>query len=273
MATLGETVFVAFDTETTGLFLSSRVVELGAVKFRGLRALETFQSLVNPGVAIPPEAAAVHGITDAEVAGRPSIAEILPQFEAFIGDAVLVAHNAPYDLGILATEYARLRRPAPRSIVLDSCSLARNARLGLQDHKLGTVARHFGIRAAGHRALMDSHLVHQVFWGCLERLGCRPETELEQVLRLAGPVGRLEDYVEILERLPERFRPLVQAMQAGQPITMRYSGGTRGTGPRMVVPQAFFRANGAIYMEAEAVEDGTRKSFRLDRILEVIQSD
>lgn len=272
MATLGETVFVAFDTETTGLFLSNRVVELGAVKFRGPRALEAFQSLVNPGMAIPPEAVAVHGITDAEVAGKPSIAQILPQFEAFIGDAVLVAHNALYDLGILATEYARLRRPAPRSIVLDTCSLSRIARLGTPDHKLGTVARHFGIRAAGHRALMDSRLVHQVFWRCLERLGCGPETDLEQVLRLAGPIGRLEDYVEILERLPERFRPLVEAMEAGQSVTIRYSGGTRGTAPRRVTPQAFFRANGEIYMEAEAAEDGTRKSFRLDRILEVVRS-
>ncbi len=272
MATLGESIFVAFDTETTGLFISSRVVELGAVKFRASEVLETFQSMVDPGEPIPDDATAVHGITDHQVAGQPLIAQVLPQFEVFAQDAVLVAHNAPYDIGILATEYARLRRAPLDSPVLDSCALARTARLGTSNHKLGTLAEYFGISRSAHRALADSLAVHQVFWRCLKRLRYTPETPVEEVFRAAGPPGRLTDYIEIIEKLPDRFRPLIEALEAGRSVAIRYSGGTKGIAPRVITPLAFYKANGVIYMEAEAADECQRKSFRLDRVLEVSRS-
>ena len=87
--------FVAFDTETTGLHASDRLVELGAVRFRGDEVEGEWSTLVDPGTAIPAEATLVHGIRNRDVAGSPLAAEALPAFLDFIEGAALVGHNAP----------------------------------------------------------------------------------------------------------------------------------------------------------------------------------
>src|SRR5262249_61976962 len=85
--------YIAFDLETTGLYpLTGRILEIGAARFRGGAVVEVFEELVDPGVAIPPEATQVHGITADDVAGCPSILEGLPRFLDFLGppDTLLV---------------------------------------------------------------------------------------------------------------------------------------------------------------------------------------
>ena len=94
--------FVAFDTETTGLHASDRLVELGAVRFRGDVVEGEWSTLVDPGTAIPTEATLVHGIRNRDVAGSPPAAEALPAFLDFIDGAALVGHNAPFDIRVLA---------------------------------------------------------------------------------------------------------------------------------------------------------------------------
>lgn len=269
MDRIGDITAVAFDTETTGLHFSSRLVELAGVKFRGREVLGTFETLVDPGEPIPPEATRVHGIRDSDVTGKPGAAGALQQFEAFVGDALLIAHNAPYDTGILATEYARLRRRPPDWRVLDSCTLAKSAHLRTPDYKLPTLAAYFGLPGGAHRALADSHCVHQVFLRCLEAAHLGLGAPIEAVIGWAGGLGSLTDYVEIVESLPDRFRALVEALEAGQPVTISYAGGSKGTAPRVVSPRAFYKRYGLTYMEAECDKDRIVKSFRLDRILKI----
>ncbi len=93
---ISEAEFVAFDLETTGLHpVSSQIVELGAVRFKGDgEVLGQFQQLVDPKSKIPHIATQIHGITNAMVQGQPSIAEALPEFLEFLGDAPIVMLRA-----------------------------------------------------------------------------------------------------------------------------------------------------------------------------------
>ena len=99
---LREVTFVVVDLETTGGSpLSCAITEIGAVKVRGGEVLGEFQTLVNPGEPIPPFIAVLTGITDTMVAAAPRIESVLPSFVEFARDTVLVAHNAPFDIGFL----------------------------------------------------------------------------------------------------------------------------------------------------------------------------
>ncbi len=99
---LREVTFVVVDLETTGgSSATCEITEIGAVKVRGGEVLGEFQTLVNPCGGIPPFIAVLTGITDAMVAGAPRLDQVLPAFLEFSRGAVLVAHNAPFDLGFL----------------------------------------------------------------------------------------------------------------------------------------------------------------------------
>src|SRR4029453_1347702 len=132
--------FVAFDTETTGLHTTDRLVELAAVRFRGDVVEGEWSALVDPGLAIPRDATAVHGIRDFDVSGCPAAARVLPSFLGFIEGAALVAHNAPFDIRVLALELVRSGLPLPGP-------------------RRSTRARAFGLpHGRGHRALADARV-------------------------------------------------------------------------------------------------------------------
>ena len=99
---LAEVTFVVLDLETTGTSPSEcAITEVGAVRYRGGERVGVFQTLVNPGVPIPPFVARLTGISDRTVAGAPTIGEVLPSFVSFARGAVIVAHNAAFDVGFL----------------------------------------------------------------------------------------------------------------------------------------------------------------------------
>ena len=95
---LEEAEFVVFDLETTGLSPArDRICELGAVRVRGLELVDSFQSLVNPGIALPEPVARLTGLRQQELASAPRAPAVVRGFLAFAGDALLVAHNAQFD--------------------------------------------------------------------------------------------------------------------------------------------------------------------------------
>ncbi|WP_265501660.1 3'-5' exonuclease [Paracoccus beibuensis] len=99
---LADLTCVVFDTETTGLTEADRIVQIAGLRLvRGRLTGERFETLVNPGRAIPPASTAIHGIDDRAVAGAPTLPEALATFRHFCDDSVLVAHNAPFDMGFL----------------------------------------------------------------------------------------------------------------------------------------------------------------------------
>ena len=170
-----EATFVIIDLETTGASpASAGITEIGAVKVRGGEVLGEFSTLVNPGHPIPAFIAALTGITDRLVQDCPGLASVLPSLLEFIGDAILVAHNAPYDIGFLKAACSTHGHPWPAPRVVDTARLARVAmhRDEVRNCKLSTLAAHFRTEVTpSHRALDDARATNEVFHRLLERLG------------------------------------------------------------------------------------------------------
>lgn len=173
---LRDATFCVVDLETTGGSATggAEITEFGAVKVRGGEEIGRFQSLVRPSSTIPSFIAVLTGINDAMVASAPRIDSVLPSFLEFARGCVLVAHNAPFDVGFLRHFTAGLGHSWPGFEVVDTAKLARRVltRDEAPNCKLGTLARLF--RAAttpNHRALDDALATVDVLHGLVARLG------------------------------------------------------------------------------------------------------
>lgn len=189
---LHSTTFVVVDLETTGGSpSSSAITEIGAVKTRGGEVIGEFQTLVDPGLPIPPMIVSLTGITDAMVTAAPTIEQVLPSFLEFLGDAVVVAHNAPFDVGFLKAACRRHGYKWPGNEVVDTVTLARRATTKEEapNKKLATLARAFGtVVTPNHRALEDARATSEILHHMLERLARFGITHREDLDALRNPV-------------------------------------------------------------------------------------
>ena len=171
---LSQVTFCVVDLETTGGAETDMITEFGAVKVRGGELLGEFQTLVNPQAHIPPLIAVLTGITNQMVATAPALRQVLPSFLAFAQGAVIVAHNAPFDVGFLRRACEACDYPFPRWPVVDTAALARQILLRdeVPNCRLATLARHFHTTISpNHRALTDAQATVEVLHGLLERVG------------------------------------------------------------------------------------------------------
>ncbi|MFM8329383.1 MAG: exonuclease domain-containing protein, partial [Actinomycetales bacterium] len=173
-----DTTFVVVDLETTGGSpINSKITEIGAVKVRGGEVIGEFQSFVNPEISIPPFITVLTGITDAMVETAPTIGEVFFSLLEFIGspdESVLVAHNAPFDIGFLKSAADSLNQSWPKYEVVDTAKISRFAltKDDVINFKLSTLAKFFGaITEPDHRALSDARATVDVLHGVFERLG------------------------------------------------------------------------------------------------------
>lgn len=164
--------FISFDLETTG-FISSvdQIVEIGAIRYIDGQVDAIFATLVDPKMQIPEAASRVNGITNEMVAGKPTIDRLLPQFAEFCGDDIVVAHNAPFDFQFLAADIIKHESPAPRGVVLDTCTMARKIFPGLPNYKLGTLVQHLNIESTQfHRAEEDANYCGVLFTKMIQKM-------------------------------------------------------------------------------------------------------
>ena len=158
-----EPAYVVIDIETSGLspVKGHRIIEIGAIAIENDRLTRQFHSLVDPGMKMPDDAVKIHGITDDMLIGQPNPCDTYPLFKKFIGNAVLVAHNAAFDLIFLRSEMSRLGISLNNRSI---CTLKLSRRLfpALRSYRLETVARHVLSNSkkivARHRALDDAKL-------------------------------------------------------------------------------------------------------------------
>lgn len=191
---LREITFTVVDLETTGgsARTGSMITEIGAVKVRGGEVLGEFQTLVNPRSAIPPFIAVLTGISNSMVADAPAIESALPAFLEFAAGTVLVAHNAPFDIGFLQHFNADQGRAWPSFEVLDTAKLARRVitRDDAPNCKLSSLARVFGSTTTpNHRALADARATVDVLHGLMERLGGLGVVTLEELQTFSARVS------------------------------------------------------------------------------------
>ena len=259
--------FVAFDTETTGLLASDRLVELGAVRFRGEVVEGEWSTLVDPGTGIPAEATLVHGIRNRDVAGSPPAAEALPAFLDFIRGAALVGHNAPFDVRVLARELLRAGLPLPDNPVLDTCAIPRRLELDVPNHRLATLAHRFGVpQGRGHRALADARVARGLLEAYLRDLGPAAEGLVRLALTQDALLLSFRRYAS--EEVPPS--PLVALMRRARAETRAVIVACAGDGgparTRRVTPRDVYSLGGTVYVEADCHEDGRVRTFRADRI-------
>jgi len=182
---LAEAEFAVIDLETTGWSPeAAAIMEIAAVRVRGGRRLGEFSSLINPGVPVPPGIEDLTGISDWMLAAAPKLAAVLPGLLAFASGCVLVAHNAPFDVGFLSAACAECGLTWPGFTVLDTVMLARRVMDPdeVPDCKLGTLAGFFRARTApSHRALADARATADVLGWLIRRLAHRGVRTVSQL--------------------------------------------------------------------------------------------
>lgn len=276
---LRETTFVVVDLETTGgraqgteAATPDAITEIGAVKVCGGAVLGEFATLVDPQRSIPPQIVQLTGITTAMVRDAPTIDAVLPMFLEFAGDAVLVAHNAGFDIGFLRAAAERCQIDWPRPRVLCTVRLARRilSREEAPSVRLAELARLFAVATRPtHRALDDARATVEVLHALIERVGnqgIHSYADLRAYLPNVTPAQRRKRV--LAEGLPHRpgvylFRgPSGEVLYIGTAVDLRRRVRQyfNGADPRTRMKEMVVLAETVDHVEcAHALEAGVRE--------------
>ncbi len=166
-----EEEFAVFDIETTGLNShTNKIIEIGAVKIKAGRIIDRYSQLINPGIPIPYHITEITSITNEQVANQPKIDEVIGKFVEFIGDAVLVAHNAPFDMGFIKRDIKEYLNIDLESSVIDTLQMARDLFPDFKKYGLGDLNKSLGLALEKHhRAVDDSQATANMFIIFLEK--------------------------------------------------------------------------------------------------------
>ncbi|MBX3531473.1 MAG: DNA polymerase III subunit epsilon [Rhizobiaceae bacterium] len=221
---------IIFDTETTGLDnRADRIIELGAIELvNRFPTGRTFHEYINPqGRPVHPEALAIHGISDAQLAGKPIFPDVAGRFLEFIDGAMLVAHNAMFDLGFINAEFERVGHPLVEvARIVDTLAIARRKH-PMGPNSLDALCKRYRIdnsHRTKHGALLDSELLAEVY---IEMIGGK-----QAALVLDGPAGRavaatLSATVEIALPRPAPLAPRIsEAERAAHEKLRKKLGGS-----------------------------------------------
>ncbi|MEM1057430.1 MAG: DEDD exonuclease domain-containing protein [Bacteroidota bacterium] len=223
---ISDATFCIVDTETTGSRAGEdRLIEVGAVRMIGGEVVDEFQQLIDPQRHVPRRITRLTGISTAMVYGQPTVKEVMPEFRRFLGDAIMVAHNLPFDLRFLDLGMDEAGLPPIHNPALDTLRLARRLLSALPSKGLSRLTEHFGIEVHGrHRALGDADATAELLAILLDRLEIEFNiTTVEELLtfqrkrykdtrREPSHLKRIRE--ETLPQLPDR--PGVYSMRDGR---------------------------------------------------------
>jgi len=213
---LDELTFVVLDTETTGKFPDvDRVIEVGAIKCRvvttgpeggetGLQPeiIETYEQLIDPEIPLPPDSVAIHGIQSEMLIGKPKFRDIAETLDQFLGEGILVAHNASFDIDFLEAEFRRAEIVPNFRHVMDTLKLSREVWPHIDNYKLGTLTKLLKMSKGGfHRALQDTEYCMHLFMACLHHFKQKDPNLTIKDLNLIGTSKSLTFGVPPAERV------------------------------------------------------------------------
>lgn len=267
---LSEIPLVFLDTETTGLSprFGDRMVEIALARFRGGVMENFYTTLLNPERSISPGAARVHGITDRDVLDAPRFRDVAREVRAEMEGAVLVAHNAPFDLGFVSHEFRLARVNSPANLALDTLVLLRRF-FRFRSNALSRVADELGIaKELSHRALADVLTTRAVFDYIVGELN--PPT-LGDLLHMQGGTVAWAD-TSVREDLP--LPPaLEEALRSQRKLFMCYVDEFGSKTERWVSVMDVRAQKEYIYVRAFCHLRDAERSFRLDRVVEMKVED
>jgi len=264
---LDEIPFALFDVETTGLSpaYGHRVCEIACLRIEAGIEAGRMEALVDPDRPISPGAYGVNRIEAEMLVGAPAFESIASTVLDLMKDAVLVAHNAPFDLGFLAMELEIAKLPPPEGPVVDTLTLSRRA-FSFASNSLSAVARALEISIEPtHRAMVDVEVTRQVLEEILKRLESRwGVTTLGQLLEFQG--GTIPYPLPLALPLPPA---IAEALERRGRVLMRYVDARGHETKRIVRPIRVAERQGMLYLMAHCERRGELRTFRLDRVLEL----
>ena len=155
--------YVCIDLETTGLNPKrDRIIEIGAVKVRDGKVVETFQQLIDPKQQLEERVEELTGISSKELEGQPTIQEVLPALQEFLGEDVLLGHRVLFDYSFLKRTFTNEKIPFERKGI-DTLKLARQFVTDCESKKLESLCKHYGIKQQAHRALSDAQATVELY--------------------------------------------------------------------------------------------------------------
>ena len=189
MKHLLEETYVIFDLETTGLSpkTGNSIIEIGAVRMKNHAVIERFDELINPGIPLDPEITKITNITDEMLQGKRTEEEVVKEFIEWVGEDILVAHNASFDLSFLKMAFFKYRLGAFQYDVIDTLGLSRFLEPFERYHNLTSLMSRYEItwdEKKHHRADYDSEGTGMVFYEMLTRLEKRNITTLESLQKI-----------------------------------------------------------------------------------------
>ncbi|GEN30463.1 DNA polymerase-3 subunit alpha (Gram-positive type) [Cerasibacillus quisquiliarum] len=190
---LQNATYVVFDVETTGLSaVYDTIIELAGVKIHRGEIIDRFESFANPHHPLSQTTIDLTGITDDMVKDAPEIDEVLKDFHAWVGDSILVAHNASFDIGFINQGYKRINYDKITQPVIDTLELARFLFPELRNHRLNTLCKHLNIELTQHhRAIYDAEATGYLLWKFVEKL---LELEIVNHNQLNNHMGKGDAY-------------------------------------------------------------------------------
>ncbi|OFZ10769.1 MAG: hypothetical protein A2Z20_00815 [Bdellovibrionales bacterium RBG_16_40_8] len=260
-----EVTLVGFDLETSGKYpLEAEICEIAAVKWRDNKIVDSMQSFVTTSRPMSKEVIAIHNITNEMLVGAPKIAQGIKQLSNFIGDAYMIAHHAPFDMGFLAPEFERINLPLPKNPVFCSSLLSRKAYPESKNHKLQTLIEFFELeKGQAHRAFDDAK-------ACLE-IGMKTFTKSQDqsiagLLDYQGVRLLWSDYTIEPLKANSVFATVIKAIKNREMVQIVYMGGSRPGEARTVFPIGLVRNPLDDYLVAKEEQDQIPKRYFLKKI-------
>jgi DNA polymerase III epsilon subunit family exonuclease len=256
--------FAFLDIETTGLstWFGDRICQIAVVLTEGRRIKSTLDLLINPERELSPSAVHVNGLDESKLASAPLFAEVADQLESTLKDAIIVCHNAKFDLQFLDNEYRKLGRTVEYPNLIDTLILARDY-FDLPSYGLAYLAEAFNVpsKTQNSRAQTDALTAKNLFFAMMDAL---------------KPNGKpLEDYIGIYNSpaWPQEgvYLPteLSEAIYSGRRLFIKYMDKKGDISERWITPIEVLGLSDYIYLKALCHTRNAERTFRLDRIIEV----
>ena len=260
-------IFIAFDTETTGMWAPShKLVELSAVKFSLKKGIiDKFDYLINPERKIPSEVIEIHGITDEMVQDAPIVNLVLEKFVEFCGnDSILIAHNAPFDISFVGLELKRCALEFNNNPILDTVDIFKRYFPDVPSYSLLNLCRYFKItERQDHRALSDALFVYQLFKIAVTKF---PDVANFSQLKKLVNVYQMSDAISETSTLPPKYSEINTAIEKKLPLEIDYEHPRKGLDTRVIYPREIHRLGSIYYLIGFCERAGEDRTFRLDRI-------